>query len=118
MREQLRELRGLQHEAGHALQGNVGAVVVLDDLRLDVGAGGVRGRVHVGDEAHDGNFLINIGGNGAHHVPPLVEGRLDAEGLQLTLQHAQEVQLFLSGGLAFALLIGLGVHCDIAQKTV
>ena len=118
MREQLGELGGLQHEPRHTLQGNVGAVVVRDDLRLDAGTGSVRSRVHVGDETHDRDLPVDIGGNGAHHIAPLVEGRLDAQGLQLVPQHAQEVQLFLGGGLALALFIGLGVHCDIAQKTV
>ena len=118
VREQLRELRGAQREARHALQGNVGAVVVRDDLRLDAGAGRVGRRVHMGDEAHGRDLLVDVGRDGGHYIAPFVQRRLDAEREQLVTQHAQQVQLLGFGGLAFALLVGLGVHRHIAEETV
>ena len=72
----------------------------------------------MGDEAHGRDLLVDVGRDGGHHIAPLVQRRLDPEGLQLVAEHAEQVQLFGFGGLAFALLIGLCINRYIAEKTV
>ena len=116
--QQFRELGGLEIQAGHAPQGDVAAVIVLDDLRLDVGAGSVGRRVHVGDEAQFGRLYARGGGQGAHDIAVFVQRRFDAEGLQFIPQHAQQFQLLVGAGLGLGGLAGLRVVGHISKETV
>ena len=114
--EQLREVGRVEHKARDALQGNRAAVVVFDDLRLDIGSGCVRSGVHVGNEADCRHFLFHIGRDACHHIAVLVEFGLNAHSFQLTAQQFQQVQLFAGARLALGLLVRLGVHCDVSQE--
>ena len=94
-----RELGGLQEQAGNALQGDFSAVVVLYDLRLHIIAGGVRGGVHVGDEAY--GRAGGVAGNACHHIAVFVKGGLHSHGLEFGLEHLQKVPFFCGRRLGF-----------------
>ena len=111
--KQFRELGRLQGQAGNPLQGNLPAVVLLNDLRLYIRPGSVRSRVHMGDEADGRHFLVHIGRDASHHVPELVQRGLHAHRVQFRAQHPQQVPLLLRRRLALRLLIGLRVHRDV-----
>ena len=108
--QHLGELRGLERQAGHALQGNLAAVVVLNDLRLHIGARSVRGGIHMGDEAHGRHILVQIGRDAGHHVPELIQRHLHAQGLEFVFQHLEQVPLLGSRRLGFGLFVALRVH--------
>ena len=94
MGQQFGEFGGFEHQAGNALQRDVGTVVVLYDLRLDVLAGSVGRGVHVGDEADCGHFGgagREVARDAAHHVAVFVEGGLDAKVIQLLAEKLQQV---------------------------
>ena len=73
MREQLGEFRGPEGEAGHSLEGDVGAVVVFDYLGADILAGCVGGGIDVGDESHGRHIRIDIRRDAAHYVSVFIE---------------------------------------------
>ena len=87
MVKQFRELCRIQYEAGYAGQGDGAAVVVAYDLWLDVLAACVGSRVHVGDEAQLRHFLVQVGGDGGHHVAVFVQFGLDAHCLEFVAEH-------------------------------
>ena len=94
MSQQFGEFGSLEAEARNTFQGDVGAVVVLDYLGLDVFSGGVGGGVHMGDEADCGNFGSagrEIARDASHHIAVFVEGGLGAEVIQFLAQELQKV---------------------------
>ena len=110
----LGELFRLELQAGDALEVDGSAVVVFNDLGLDIGPGGVRRGIHVGDETHGGDFVVQVGGDGGHHVAVFVQADLHAEGRELVPEHLQKVPLAGGRGLALRLLVRLGVHADVS----
>ena len=104
--------RGGLHDHPGAGQGHITAVVVLVEDGLDVFAGGVRGGVHVGDEAQRGLLLAaRGGGHGAVDVAVLVHtGVLNAEILHLLHQHVGEVELAGCGGVGAGFGVRGGIH--------
>ena len=113
-----REFLRLQPQAGNAFEVNGAAVVIGNDLRFHVFTAGIRRGIYMGDEAHGRHRFIDIRGDGGHDIAVFIQVYCYAQGLQFVPQHFQQVPLLGGGGLGFALLIGLGVHCDIAQKSV
>ena len=116
--EHFRELGRLQRQARHALERNLPAVIILHDLRLDVRARGVRGRIDMGDETDGRHLRLDIGRNASHHIPELIQRGLHAHRIQLLAQHPQQIQLLRRGRLALRFLIGLCIHSHIPQKTI
>ena len=92
------ESRNLHHHAGGG-QGHVAAVVVLVQDRVHVLTAGIRGGVHVGDEAQCGLvFAAGSGGQAAVDVAVLVHtGILHAQSLELLHQLVGQVK-FPGGG--------------------
>ena len=116
--EHFRELGRLQRQARHAGKGDLPAIIVFHDLRLDVRARGVRGRIDMGDEA-DGRYLrLHIGRDASHHIPELIQRGLHAHRVQLRAQHPQQIQLLRRGRLTLGILIRLCVHGHVPQKSV
>ncbi len=108
------ELFRLELQAGNALEVNGAAVVVLNDLRLDIGPAGVGGGIHVSDEAHGRYVLAQIGREGSHHVSVFIQVHLNAHGLEFIPEHLEQVPLFGSRRLGFGFLVTLRVYADIA----
>ena len=70
------------------------------------------------DEAELRGRAFDIGRNPAHDISVLVHIGLHAHGAELVAEHREQVQLLCRGRLAFGLLAGLRVHCDISEKSV
>ena len=98
--QHLRELGRLQRQARDALEGDLPAVIVLHDLRLDVRARSVRGRIDMGDEADGRHLRLHIRRDASHHVPELIQRGLHAHRVQLLAQHPQQIQLLRRRRLA------------------
>ena len=116
--EHFRELGRHQRQARHAGKGDFPAVIVLHDLRLDVRARGVRGRIDMGDEADGRHLCLHIGRDASHHIPELIQRGLHAHRIQLRAQHPQQIQLLRRRRLTFGILIRLCIHSHIPQKTI
>ena len=108
---QERERGGLHDHPGGG-QGHIVAVIVLVEDGVDVFAAGIRGSVHVGDEAQRGQLLAaGGGGQGAVDVAVLVHtGVLDAQIFHLLHQHVGEVELAGCGGVGAGFGIRGGIH--------
>ena len=118
MVKQFREFRRLQVQTGNAFEGDVGAVVIVDNLGFHVLARRVRSRIHMGDESYGRDFLSAVGRNLSHHIAVFIERGLDAEIIQLFAKEPQKIELLCRRGLGRALLVALGVHFDVPQKPV
>ena len=116
--EQLGKIGRVQFQARDALQSYGRAVIVLDYLRLDILAGSVGSRVHVGDEAYLRHGPVDIRGDCGHHIAIFIEDGFDAHREKLVAEHLQEHEFLHFRRLSGRVLIGLGIHCDIAQKSV
>ncbi len=64
----------MQHREHHRREdlipyakGNIAAAVVLDNLRIDVLAGEVRGGIDVGDEPNSGDIALHVSRQRCHH---------------------------------------------------
>jgi len=112
------ESRNLHHHAGGG-QGHVAAVVVLVQDRVHVLTAGIRGGVHVGDEAQCGLVLAaGSGGQAAVDVAVLVHtGILHAQSLELLHQLVGQVKFPGGGRVRTGFGIRGGVHPDIIQKS-
>ena len=55
-----RELAWLEAQSGNSLQRDLSAIIVLDDLRLDVGSGSVRRGVSVSDETYSRHIFSAV----------------------------------------------------------
>ena len=91
--KQFREFGRLEEESRHSLQGNVAAVVILDDLRPHIGPGGIRRGVHVGDETHNRHLPVNVGRQCCHYISVFVERGFHAHCGQLVSEHPEQIQL-------------------------
>ncbi|MND60955.1 hypothetical protein D3C80_521980 [compost metagenome] len=78
-----------------ARQRDVAALVILDHLRLDVGAGKIRCGVHVGAETDDRDVVLaGVRGDGRVDVTVFIEfGILHTDRLQFTDQKPAEIEL-------------------------
>ena len=97
-----------------ALQRNLTTVIAADDLRLDVGAGGIGRSIYVGYESNLWDVVSAVGRNLCHYVSVLVKGGLDAHFHQLLAEHLQEHELFVGAGLAGRVLVGLSVNGHVS----
>ena len=111
--EHLREFRRLQCEPLYPFQGNLPTVIFLDNLRLDIGSGSVRGCVHVGYEADGRDLLPYIGRDLSHYVSIFIQGCLHSKLEEFVPKQSQEVQLLRRGRLTFRILVALRVHRHI-----
>ena len=111
------EVFGGQDPAGVA-QGDVAAVVVMDQRGFHVLPGEVGDGVHVGDEAQLGLVLIpRGGGQGAVDVAGVGEaGVLNAQVLELLHQQPGEVELPLRGGVLHEVLAAGGVYFRVGDE--
>ena len=79
VRKHFRKLGRLQIEPRNALEGNVGAIVVFDDLRLDVSARSIRRCVNVGNESELRSRSVNIRRDATHYIAVLIKFSLNAQ---------------------------------------
>ena len=108
------ELFRLKLKAGNALEVNGAAVVLLNDLRFDIGPAGVRRGIYVSDETHGRYFLAQIGREGSHHISVFIQVHLNAHGLEFIPEHLEQVPLLGGRRLGFRFLVTLRVYADIA----
>jgi hypothetical protein len=100
---QLRHLLGVEHRAVAGELERPAVVVAVHD-RLDAGAGRVRRRVDVRDQAHGRHGAAVVRGERGVHVAVLVERRVLEPDLQELLdEHAREVEL--AGGARTAVAV-------------
>jgi hypothetical protein len=116
--EHFGELGRPEGEAGDAFEGNLSAVVALYDLGLDIGTGGVRGGVHMGNEADGRGGMVQIGWDRAHYIAVLVKAGLDSHGFEFIPEETQEIELFGRRRLALGIFVTLRVYGDITQESV
>ena len=113
--EQGGEIAGGQGEAAGA-QGDVTAVVVFDDLGVDVLPGDAAVGVHVGDEAH-GGVPLRCGGDGAVDIAGVVHvGVGDAHGFHQADDVGPQDFLARGAGDGGAGLVGSGAVGDQVEK--
>ena len=112
------EILGGQDAAGIP-QGDVAAVVVVDQRGFHVLPGEVGDGVHVGDEAQPGLVLVaGSGGQGAVDVAFVADpGVLDAQFLKLLDQEPSEVELALRGGVLHKLLAAGGMDPGVGDES-
>ena len=91
--KQFREFGRLEEESRHSLQGNVAAVVILDDLRPHIGPGGIRRGIHMGNETHNRHLPVNVGRQCCHYISVFVERGFHAHCGQLVPEHPEQIQL-------------------------
>ena len=116
---QVRMLVDADHAARITGEPDVAALVVANDLRLDVCAGEIGGRVHVRAEADRRDLLLGVGRQGRIDIAVFVEMRIvQPERPELLLQDAAERQLLLRRRLGGGASVRLGVDDDIAEKAV
>ena len=94
MVQKLREIRRVEEKSRYALQGNGTAVVVFDNLRLDISSGGVRSRVHVRNKADCRHILVQVGRDAGHYIAVLVEFGFNTHRCQLIAKQFQQIELF------------------------
>jgi hypothetical protein len=95
-----RILRHPDHLLRIADQPDIAAVIVPDDLRLDIGAGEIRRGVDMRAEADDRYGFRRIGRNSRIDIAMLVEMRiLDTDPEKFIDQQTAEILLLLGGGL-------------------
>ena len=91
--------------------------IVLDDSGLDILAGGIRSRIHVGDQADGGQTLVP--GNGAVHIAHFVHvGIGNAHGLHFLRQSSPQHLLPRGRGGGAGEFIGGGLIAYIAQEAL
>ena len=89
---------GADDLGGVGRQHDVAAAIILDDLRLDVGAGAVGRGVHVRTEANDRDLLVRIGRDRCVNVTEFVEmGIANAHLLQLAREQGPQDFLLFGG---------------------
>ena len=94
MCQQLGEFGGFEGQARDALQGDVGTIVVLDNLSLNVLSGSIGGGVHMGDETDGGDIGRTgreVSRDATHHVAVFVKGGFYAEVIQFLAEKLQQV---------------------------
>ena len=114
----LRKFRNTKDDVLFFVQDDVIAVIIRDDLWLDVGTRSIGRGIDMGDEANSGNFPIHVGRDGSHHIAVFVKGGLNAHSLQFIAKHLQEIQLFGGAGLRFGIFIGGRLHRDVSQEFI
>ena len=93
------------------------AAVEGDDFCLNIGAAGVRGRVHVGDQADGGQGRIS--GDRAVHIAVFVDAGIRNAHFQHFLHQLLAQQTLLGGGGAgFGKFIGGSLVAYIAQEAL
>ena len=116
--QHFREFGRLQRQPRDPAKRNVAPVIIPDDLRLDILAGSIGRRIHMGDKADGRHLAVQVGRDRGHHIAIFVQGRLHAEGLEFIPKHPKQVKFLGFRGLAFGFFVRLGIYCDIAQKAV
>ena len=108
----------LHHLAGGG-QHHIAAVIVLVQDGVHVLAAGIRGGVHVGDQAQCGLFLAaGGGGQGTVDVAVLVHmGILHAQSLQFLHQLVSQIKLPRSGRMGTGLRVRGGVDPDVIKQS-
>ena len=108
----------LHHLAGGG-QYHIAAVIVLVQDGVHVLAAGIRGGVHVGDQAQCGLFLAaGGGGQGTVDVAVLVHmGILHAQSLQFLHQLVSQIKLPRSGRMGTGLRVRGGVDPDVIKQS-
>ena len=110
---------GADHLGGIGRQHDVAALVIFHELRLDVGAGAIRRRVHVRAETDHRHLSVGIGRDRRIDIAVLVEvGVCEPHRQQLRGQQAAEILLLLGRRAGRRGRIGLGVDYDIAQEAL
>ena len=105
-----------QHLVRVAGQHDVAAVPALHDLRLDIRAGFVLARVHVGNEP-DGR--ARAAGHRREDVSVLRQlDVVETELAQLALEHLAEVALLRGARVRRRVLVGRRVDADITEKAL
>jgi hypothetical protein len=103
-----------------ARQRDRGAVVVAMDDRHDAGAGGVRARVHVGDQPDDGaRVAVTVTGSGQRRrdVAVGVDGGIGQPDVgELPDEQRGELELARRAGAVRPVARGLRVDADVAVK--
>ena len=114
---QLGEVRNPHRQL--AVQCDVAAVVLLDDVGFDILAAHVGRGVHMGDEPdHRGILATRRRRDGAHHVTVLIHRDLGhAQCLHFVAQGGQQDFLFFGRRERRALLRRLGVVGDVFQES-
>ena len=114
---QLGEIRDPHRQL--AVQCDVAAVVLLDDVGFDILAAHVGRGVHMGDEPdHRGILATRRRRDGAHHVTVLIHRDLGhAQCLHFVAQGGQQDFLFFGRRERRALLRRLGVVGDVFQES-
>ena len=106
----------LQRDALLLVQEDV-SPIVLDDSGLDIFAGGIRSRIHVGDQADGGQALIS--GNGAVNIAHFVHvGIGNAHRLHFLRQGSPQHLLPRGRGSGAGEFIGGGLIAYIAQEAL
>ena len=116
-----RQVRKVGYAEGDPIsQGQITAVVILGDDRIDRIAGKLRGGVHVGDKPHGGNLVtVTCGVQGCVNVPIGIHlGMVDAKGKKLVHQGGTEGKLSgRAGGCAGGFIAG-GTKGNVMKKTL
>ena len=102
----------------HAFEVDGATVIVGHNLRLHILSAGIRRRIHMGDETHGRDLLIQVGGKHGHHITIVVQGHLHVQGLELIPQHLEQVPLLGRRRLGLGLFITLRIHAHIAQESI
>ena len=109
------EVRLLHHNALRLVQHNVSALIG-DNPGVDVGPGGVGGRIHVGNETND--RLGRVPGHRAIDIALGIHvGVGNAHGPHLLHQGQGQRLLLIRGGAGIGKLVGLGVKLDITEQS-
>ena len=99
-------------------EGDVAAVIVWDDARLDVLARCVGAGVHVGDEADGGHGTVGVGGQGGVEIAEGVEFYiLEPFADELFAEVLGEDALLLGGWGLVGVFRRLSVEGDVAEET-
>ena len=70
---QVREFLRVHQDLFFGIEHDYATIVIFNELGIDVLTGQVRAGVHVGQEAHHRDILINIGGKGRSHIAIVVQ---------------------------------------------
>ena len=99
-------------------QGDIGAVVVLEDLRLDVLAGGLGRGVLVGEEGDGGGAVDVAGDRGINHAAVAMLDVLRAERFEFLDEDLAELELAGRAGIVGGVLDGGGFDFDVTAEAI
>ncbi len=116
---QVRVFRNADHARRVPRQHDIPSRVTTNHLRLDVGAAGLGGRVHMRVEGDDRRGVRYVRRDGREHHAVRGQFHIDqAHVAAFALEQPAQVELFERAGNGVAPLPRLGVDADIPQETL